>query len=144
MKVEMIKHAGGILAPANDEEAQKLTAIKTGDQYTFEYKRMRNPHFHKKAFAFINFCFEHWAGNEFQDSKEQKETFRKNLLVLAGYREQTYKIDGSVRVEAKSMSYGAMDQDEFESCYHALIQAAMRHVFKTADEKTYNQLLSFF
>ena len=35
-------------------------------------------------------------------------------------------------------------QEEFEECYNALIRSAMKHVFKTADDNTYNQLMSFF
>ena len=70
--------------------------------------------------------------------------FRKNLIVLAGYREEYYRIDGSVRVEARSIAFSNMQQSEFEDCYHALIQAAMTHIFHSADEKTYNRLIGFF
>ena len=35
-------------------------------------------------------------------------------------------------------------QEEFEKCYVALTNAAMEHIFKSADERTYNQLISFF
>lgn len=44
--------------------------------------------------------------------------------------------DTQVRIEAKSLSFGGMDQDEFEDCYHACIQAAMKHIFKPEDLHT--------
>ncbi|MDA5609450.1 DUF1367 family protein, partial [Pasteurella multocida] len=109
----------------------------------------RNPSFHRKVFAFFNFCFEHWSADKtdwkYFDERKQFDTFRKNLTVLAGFREVTYTIDGRVRVEAQSLSYGNMDQSEFEQCYKALINAALKEIFNnTTDENTINRLYSFF
>jgi len=78
------------------------------------------------------------------NESKQFDVFRQNLTVLAGYYDQLYTIKGEVRIEAKSLSYGSMSQDEFEDCYSALISAAIKHIFQTTDESTYNQLLSFF
>jgi hypothetical protein len=64
--------------------------------------------------------------------------------VLAGFYDSYSGIDGRVRVEAKSISYGKMSQDEFEKLYSALINAAIRHVFKDADQTTIDQLYNFF
>lgn len=145
MKLQFIKQPGGALHPADDRTADKLTKFKTGEQYEVEIKRTRNPAFHRKAFSFFNFCFEHWAGgHEFQDESLQFDQFRKELTILAGFHQQYYGIDSSVRVEAKSLSFASMDQDEFESCYHALVQAAMVHIFRTSDDQTLNRLMGFF
>lgn len=145
MKLEFIKQAGGVLAPADDYTADKMTKFKTGEQYPVEIKRSRNPHFHRKVFAFFNFCFEHWAGgHEFKDESLQFDQFRKELIILAGFYDAYYSINSEPRLEAKSLSFGSMDQDEFEGCYNALIQAAMSKIFKTADEQTLNRLMGFF
>ena len=58
----------------------------------------------------------------------------------------TYAIDGlTFEVEAKSLSFASMDQDEFEACYSALINAAIKHVFQnTRDEQILNRLQGFF
>lgn len=145
MKFEMIKQAGGMLVPADDYAADKLTKFKTNGQYTVEIKQSRNPNFHRKVFAFFGFCFQHWSGgHEFQDESLQFDQFRKELIKLAGFYDSYYSIGSEVRMEAKSLAFGAMGQDEFESCYHALIQAAMSNIFKSADEQTLNKLMSFF
>jgi len=145
MKINAIKQPGGMLEPASDMDAEQMNKFKTGNVYEIEMKLPRNPHFHGKVFAFFQYCFAHWKSDrEFMDEKGQFDLFRKNLTVLAGYRNEFYKIDGAVRVEAKSLSYGAMDQDEFESCYQSLIQAAMRYIFTGSDEETYNKLVGFF
>ena len=141
----MIKTAGGNLLPMDDMDAEKLTKFKTGETYEIEIKLSRNPAFHRKVFAFFNFCFAHWKGdNEFQCEQKQFDVFRNNLTVLAGYYDAFYSIKGDARIEAKSISYSSMKQYDFEELYVALTKAALKHIFKTADENTYNQLIGFF
>ena len=145
MKLEFIKQAGGMLMPADDYTAEKLTKFKTGGQYTVDIKRTRNPHFHAKMFAFFNFCFQHWAGgHEFQDESLQFDEFRKELTKTAGFYDQVFDLQGNFTIVAKSLSFGSMDQGEFEQCYNAIIQAAMTNIFRTADEQQLNKLMSFF
>lgn len=126
-----------------------MRRFANGGQYTIELKTTRNPRFHRKMFGFFKFCFQHWcasnAGLEFADETTQFETFRKNLTVLAGFRDVSWTIDGRMRVDAKSLSYAEMDDEEFERCYNAMIGAAITHIFGGIDdENTWNQLRSFF
>lgn len=144
MKIEVIKAAGGILLPASDMEAEKLTKLKSGEQYQVEIKQVRNPQFHRKVFSFFNFCFQHWAGDDFQSDQRQFDVFRNHLTCLAGFYVTYHNINAGVRVEAKSLAYANMTQEEFEQCYTALINAAIKHIFKDADEQTINQLQGFF
>ncbi len=141
----MTKQPGSILCPASDMELEKLHKFKTGEQYTIEIQLTRNPQFHRKVFGFFNFCYSFWKGdNEFQSETKQFDVFRKHLTVLAGFYDQFVNIHGDVRVEAKSLAFSSMNQEEFEECYNALIRAALKHIFKNADDNTYNQLISFF
>lgn len=150
MKLEFIKQHGGVLVPASDFVCEKLSSFKTGELYEVEIKRTRSPHFHRKVFAFFGFCFEFWAATKTHwdnmDEKSQFESFRKELIKLAGFTDTAYSIDGfTFTVEAKSLSFGNMKQDEFEACYSALINAAIKHVFAGAnDEKILNKLQGFF
>lgn len=149
MKIEMIKAPGGSFHPVSEEEAERLKRFKNGEQYQVEIKLTRNPAFHRKTFSFFNFCFEHWcaerAGMEFMNREAQLNTFRNHLTVLAGYYDQSYGIDGRIRIEAKSLAFASMDQETFEACYSALINAAIKHVFGgTEDENVLAQLRSYF
>ena len=145
MKLEFIKQAGGMLIPADDYSAEKLTKLKTGGQYPVEIKQARNPQFHRKVFAFFNFCFQHWSGgHKFQDESLQFDQFRKELTKTAGFYDQVFDLQGNFTIVAKSLSFGSMDQGEFEQCYNAIIQAAMTNIFRTADEQQLNKLMSFF
>ena len=148
MKIEMVKTEGGTLTPVNDAEAEKLTRFKTGDMYTVEIKMSRNNKFHAKVFLFLTFCYQYYCGNraemEFLSDSGQFDVFRKNLVVLAGYYNTYHTITGSVRVEAKSLAYSNMTQEEFEQLYTSLINCAMKHIFKDCDENMYNRLMGFF
>lgn len=145
MKICFIKQPGGVLVPADDREAERLTRVKTGDALVAEIKLTRNGGFHRKVFAFFNFCFEHYSPqHDLKADQAQFDGFRKDLTILAGYYDQYTRLNGEVRIEAKSLAYDSMTQEEFEQCYVALTNAAMKHVFRSADESVYNRLISFF
>lgn len=149
MIIPMMKNAGGVFCPADEMYLPDLQSFKNGEIYEIELKRTRNPAFHRKVFAFFKFCFNHWAADKTEwkhfDERKQFDTFRKHLTVLAGFYESTYNIKGDLRIEAQSLSYGNMEQAEFESCYKALISAAIKHIFNdSTDENTLNQLYAFF
>lgn len=149
LKIQCIKIEGGGLLPYNERELERMKRFKNEELYEVEIKATRDPAFHRKMFAFFSFCFEHWAADKTQYEcmfeHGQFEVFRKNLTVFAGYYEQYWNLKGEVRVEAKSLSYAAMEPEEFEQCYNAMINAAIKHVFAgTNDENILNQLRSFF
>lgn len=144
MKISFVKQYGGTLTPASDIEAERMKRFQTGEMYEVEIKLSRNPAFHGKVFKFFDFCFQHWRGNEYQDEPAQREEFRKNLTILAGYFDKVVTINGEVKVRAKSLSFVAMDQETFEKCYKAMVDAAMRTIFQGCGEDVEEKLLSFF
>lgn len=149
MQIEMVKNAGGVFVPAFDHDLPRLTKFKNGEMYTADIKLTRNPAFHRKMFAFFNFCFAHWAaeraGYEFTDEYTQKKEFRNNLTILAGFFDVVTTIKGETKVRAKSLAYGNMEPDEFERCYNAMVNAAIKHLFgRTTDQNIIQQLQSFF
>ena len=132
--------------PWDDIAIEEMNKFKTNEVYEVEIKRGRNPSFHGKVFSFLQFVYHHYQDpNEHLGQAESFNRFRKSLAVLAGYYESFYDYDGSVRLEARSLSYSSMKQSDFEEFYKAAITAAMRHVFNgSEDENLYNQLLSYF
>ncbi len=146
----MIKGHGGALCPASDEVADKMQRFKSGLIYEVEIKEGRNQAFHGKVFAFFNFCFSHWAADKVEqlenmEERGQKLVFRKWMTCKAGYYDSYFNPDGGVRIEAKSLSFASMEQAEFEACYSALINAAIKHVFAgTTDESILTRLQGFF
>jgi hypothetical protein len=102
-------------------------------------KRIRNYEFHKKFFALVNYAYEFWEPAPLPDSPEHRwrkkvtpeknmDRFRKDLTILAGWYDAHYRVNGEVRIEAKSISFAAMDEDEFEKLYSATIDVILKHV----------------
>lgn len=146
MKLNMQKQPGGVLSPADDIAEEYLTKLKTGEWYEVEIKRSRNPHHHRKTFAFFNFAFSYWRGEcEFQEEAAQFDSFRKQLTIQAGYYNQVWTLDGQgFTLEAKSLSYASMEQTEFEEFAVAMQNAAMATIFQGANERVIQELMSFF
>ena len=150
MKISVIKLPGGVLSPSSDIDESRMARFTNHCEYEVEIKQKRNPKFHGKVMAFIRYCFNYVNSDEmkdyqFKDTPEQFDRFRYDLTILAGYYIQTVRLDGSIRTEAESLDFGNMDETEFQGCYHALINAAMKHIFKDCeDEDIYNKLIGFF
>jgi len=120
-----------------------------------EFRKQRNPLFHAKWFALVQFLYDHWQPGELQDPKwkgvvPQKsfKQFRKDLTILAGFYQAFYRLDGSVRIEAKSISFGSMDQEEFEELYSKIIDVGLSKILPQSYDKKQlegiiNELLAF-
>jgi hypothetical protein len=134
MPTELIltKTAGGALAPANQQAVEYMAKLKTGATVTATVKRQRNPAFHRKMFALLNFAFDAWepAAKEYKGQPVQKnfEQFRRDVTILAGYYETSYNLKGEVRLTPKSISFGSMDEDEFGQLYSAIINVILSRI----------------
>lgn len=60
-KYQMMKLPGGVLAPLNDDEAERLKSFQNNEQYEIEIKKQRNPAYHRKFFALLNLAYEYWV-----------------------------------------------------------------------------------
>jgi len=145
MKIDFMKLHGGVLTPFTDMDSDKMTRFKTGEVYPVEIKTCRHPEFHKKVICFFIYCFKYWADdNGYITQQASFDWFRKKLIIKAGYYHERYDLQGRLELEARSMAYGNMEQDEFERLYKAVVQAALNTIFKDCDESEYNKLMSFF
>jgi hypothetical protein len=147
MKINMVKHPGGMLIGASDFELERLNKFKTGAEYEVEIKLTRNPAFLRKVMLFFHFTFAHWNGDAVHQhctEKEQFDRFRKDLTILAGFYVQTIRLDGTLRTEARSLSFSSMNEETFSECYHALVNAAVKHIFRGCTFDIELKLLNFF
>lgn len=144
MKVNMIKQPGGLLVPADEEAEQQLLTIKNHSHYTVDIKLNQSYKLHCKIFAFFKFCAQHYYGDK-DVTKDQVELTRSKITMSAGYVKQIFLPDG-VRFELKpvSISYGKMKPEEKVIFYKNIVNAAMKNVFHTTDENTFNQLMEYF
>ena len=130
---------------ACDEESQaKMEKFKAGVVHSHDIKVNQNYKLHRKMFAFFKYCTQHYYG-DIEVTQDQVEFTRAKLLMSAGYVKQIFYPDGKrFELKPQSMSYEKMTPEERGECYKKIIDAALKRVFHSADENTYNQLMSFF
>ena len=124
--------------PATEQDAELLTKIKTGEIVSLTYKRMRNYRFHKKWWALMAFAFDYWeptgSFNKWGVVPERNlYQFRKDVTVMAGFYNASYRLDGDVTLEAKSIAFGNMSEDEFEKLYSACVDVILKHICTQLD-----------
>ena len=157
MDIFVIKMPDGNLMPASEHDREQLRAIKSMQPCRVKLTRVRNYEFHKKWFALVQYAYENWGGPiwetsnlpvskrsypRYADEKRKAlsvephkdfDRFRKDITILAGYYDATYRLNGEVRLEAQSISFGAMSEDEFEKLYSATIEVIVKHVLTHLD-----------
>ena len=67
---------------------------------------------------------------------------------MAGHYDSFYRIDGTVRIEAKSISFAQMKEGDFDKFYSATIDAILKYIltnYQREDlEQVVEQLLAGF
>ncbi|MCG7904387.1 MAG: DUF1367 family protein [Candidatus Thiodiazotropha weberae] len=131
------KLGNGTFVPASENDAATVAHIKIGEWIKCVFTRPRNIKFFRKWWTLVDYAFEHWQSLELEEPKwkgvvpeKNKDRFRKDLTILAGHYESFYRVDGSVRVEAKSISFASMSEEEFEGFYSACIDVVLKHILK--------------
>lgn len=129
----LIKTPNGSLAPADGQSAEMLRRQKVGQGFRVKLTRIRNIRFHRKFFALLNYAFDMWTpeNKEYRGQPVEKnfDQFRRDITILAGFYETAVRLDGSVRVTAKSISFANMDEAEFEELYSKVIDVLLQRIF---------------
>jgi len=151
----MFKRIQGFLQPQDDEAFAVINSLDPNEVVNFEkVKSMRNYKFHKKYFALINFAFEHWQPEKIKDDivdgivpKKSFTRFRKDLTILSGYYDQEIRLDGSLRIVAKSISFVNMNEADFHELYSNTIDVILDKILtnytKEKLDETVRELLVF-
>lgn len=143
MQLALIKQPGGALLPFDDAEADKLRRIKAGSVMRGEFAEMRNGRFFAKWWTLVGLAFEIWAEGcqeleyEGMPVLPDKERFRKDLTIMAGFFRPVWDVKGRLRVEAESLNWSKMSEDRFNSLYQATITAIVEKIIPNRgyDEK---------
>ncbi len=150
-ELALLKTPGGYV-PATDQDADICLKHKSGDVIHADFKKMRNSLFHRKFFALLNIGFGAWEpgdiNNQYGPAEKNFEQFREDVTILAGYYEQHVRLDGTIRVTAKSISFSNMEQEDFEKVYSAVINVLLARVLTNyagrADiDRVVDQILGF-
>jgi len=134
------KTAFNALVPFDEDASDFLKKMKIGRPVRLKITSVRNHAFHRKYWALINLAYDFWEPEDDQPMKN-KDRFRKDITILAGFYEQSVRLNGDIRTEAKSISFANMDDDEFEKLFSKTIDVILKHVCKhLTDEEIRNQV----
>ena len=147
MEAHFIKLPNDALVPAAESDKELLSKIKTGQIVKLKLTRMRNYKFFKKWWALMDFAFDYWEPDEgsFNEwgvvPEKNFEAFRKEVTKIAGFHTATHKLNGDVQIEAKSIAWDKMDEDEFEKLYSACVDVILKHVCTQYDGEMLEQVV---
>ena len=121
---------------------KRMTSMEPGELVQVDMSIPRNGKFHRKFFALLNVGFECWqSGRKHKTHNGQPviknfDTFREDIIVLAGFYEQHFDVRGRLVLKAKSIKYSKMDDMEFEKLYDAVADKLLEHVLTTYNGRT--------
>lgn len=105
------------LHPADDDAADLVKKLGAGEIVEIEIRRPRNAKHHR---LFWKLCTLVWENIADHDTYPTPEAIVDELKILTGHCERRYIMVNGERylfVKPKSISYGAMDQDEFSAFF---------------------------
>ncbi len=137
MKVFLVKQGNNSFLPSHNSDYDALKKIKVGATVSCEIKQPRNVGFHRKFFALMNMVFEN------QEVFTSIDFMRKELTKAAGYYDEYLNHKGVKCYEAKSISFGNMKQDEFESLYNSFLDVIVS-AFNFDKELIENNIKDFY
>lgn len=119
--------AWGALGAANAETEERLQKMKLGEILIGDFKKPRNILYHRKFFALLDIAYDAFEPYGMTQMKN-RERFRKDIIICAGFFDTIFDIDGNMVLEAKSMSFASMDNAEFAELYNAVVQTVIDKV----------------
>lgn len=140
MKIHLVKTIQGGFAPADEESEQAIAKYGAGEIVSCIVHRARNYRFFRKWWSMIGFAYGIWT-HRFDGQGvmyhgmpvlPSKNRFRKDVTILAGFYEPTYRFDGSMRLEAQSISFESMSEETFEQLYDKSIDVIIQKVIPDA------------
>lgn len=147
----MLRKLYNTFAPDDAATAEAMEKIKPNAVVKAEVTQPRNLGFHRQFFALLDVAFEAWecpaAEYKGQLIQKNRERFRKDLTILAGFGYPVVNLKGEVRYEAQSISFAKMDGAEFEALYSRVVDViltkVLTHYTREDLDHVVNQILGF-
>jgi len=136
MKLTLIKTLSG-LKPAHNSDYELYKKLKLNEEYQCEVKQVRNIRFHRKFFALLNMLYDN------QEIYTNLDSLRKDLTIAAGYYDERVNFSGEVIIEAKSISFAKMSQQEFDELYNRVLDVIVKY-FNFDREDIKNHIEQYF
>ena len=131
MEITLIKTLSGFKA-CYDSDSEKAKKIPLNEPFVITYTKKRNIKFHRKFFALINLVYQN------QERYNSIEHLRKDLTIASGFYDLRYGLHGEEIIEAKSISFSNMSEDEFSELYSAFVDTIIKYFEFTKNDISEN------
>lgn len=105
----------------SDTDYDAKQALQLGHGYKAKISMPRNIKFHRKFFGLMKTVFDN------QEQFDNMEYMRKEIIKAAGFYNSYFGIDGVEIIEAKSIKFGSMGEDEFSELYNRVLDVVVEH-----------------
>ncbi|MBE9515944.1 MAG: DUF1367 family protein [Proteobacteria bacterium] len=123
----LMKTPGGYVVDRGD-----VPNVKIGEVIKGNFTKPRNYKFLQKYFALLDIAFDAWEPEEKEYNGEvaekNRDRFRHDIAILTGFYNATYNINGELRLEAKSISFASMNEEDFEKLYNATVDLLLKRI----------------
>lgn len=135
----------GMFIPCDDDDYEKVSALKRNCIYKCKISNDRNYEFHKKYMGLFKIA---WMGlNEQQSAifRENIDLFRHSIEMAAGCVEPVYDFVNNRLIEGRvSVSFDNMSQKEFEDLFERVKDVLINKVFRRMEDKEFlNMILQY-
>ncbi len=133
MKIWCKKTVDHKLAPADEYAYEKISKLKLNAEIEVDIRQPRNAKFHRKFMSLLRLVFEN------QEIYEDFEAFRKEVTMRCGFWQEHHHLSGKISYEAKSISFGKMDEVEFGELYDRAIDILIDNFIPGTDRNELEQ-----
>lgn len=112
----------GMLKPGDEQGEGLLASIPHGVWVRAKITRPRNLAHHRKFYALCSLV----AANT--DRVEDVDDLVFRLKIATGHCRRHMKADGTVLYERRAISFGSMDQTEFDAFYNRCVDIVCTHI----------------
>ena len=134
------KTANNFLRPCDEDAHRYIKSLDIGQDIRCKVTKARNLKFHRKYMALLRHAFEcfepqdveipaHIAAHGITPEKNF-DRFRKDIAILSGFYTASIRVNGDIQMEAKSIAFANMSEDEFAVLYNKTIDTILKYVLK--------------
>ena len=128
MKIRLLKRFSGLF-PVTKQDEEKLARIKQGDIIEATYIKPRNPKHHRKFMALMNIVLDN------NEKYENMDDLLFEMKLQTGHVYQHISLGGKITYRPKSISFGSMDQIEFDLFYSKAVNVVLKFFLKGLPEE---------
>lgn len=149
MRAYLVKDSSGALRASSPADQDNLDKLPSGQALRAEITRETNAAYRRKYHAMIDFAFDNWDPPAKYEAvhdcpRKDREQFRKEIQILAGFGYPVFRLDGSYTMEAKSISFAQLadDQEFEESVYSPVAQVILDKILTNYSRNDLDQVIN--